>query len=100
MSYEVWVPPGVWREIRRLPGHVRQRVRRAINNLKDNPHPPRSKRLEWSEPDVELWWLGLDRWRVVYLIDEADQWVSILAVCKRPPYDYGDLTDLLAKVMG
>ncbi|MBE9471923.1 MAG: hypothetical protein IMY75_07440, partial [Chloroflexi bacterium] len=55
---------------------------------------------EWSEPDVELWWLRLDRWRVVYLIDEADQWVSILAVCKRPPYDYGDLTDLLAKVMG
>ncbi len=100
MSYEVWVPPDVWHEVRHLPGHMRQRVKRAIDDLKNDPRPLRGKRLEWSETDVELRRLRLDRWRVVYLIDEADQWVGILTVRKRPPYDYGDLADLLAEVMG
>lgn len=99
MIYEVWIPPDVWREIRRLPGHMRQRVKRAINSLKNVPRPPHGKRLEWSETDIELWRLRLDRWRVVYLIDEANRWVGILTVRKRPPYDYGDLANLLTKVM-
>lgn len=100
MSYEVWIPPDVWRDVRRLPGHVRQRIKQAINELKNEPCPSYGKRLEWSETDVELWRLRLDRWRVVYLIDETDQWIGILTVRKRPPYDYGDLADLLAEVMG
>jgi mRNA interferase RelE/StbE len=100
MSYEVWIPPDVWRDVRRLPGHVRQRIKRAINDLKSEPRPSYGKRLEWSETNVELWRLRLDRWRVVYLIDETDHWIGILTVRKRPPYDYGDLTDLLVEVMG
>jgi len=33
---------------------------------------------------------------VVYAVSEDEQTVSILAVRKRPPYDYQDLLDLLA----
>jgi mRNA interferase RelE/StbE len=31
----------------------------------------------------------------VYAITEADEAVDVLAVRKRPPYDYGDLESLL-----
>ena len=44
-------------------------------------------------PDVRR--LRLDRWRIVYAITEADEVVDVLAVRKRPPYDYGDLESLL-----
>jgi len=37
----------------------------------------------------------MDRWRVVYAITESDKTIDILAVRKRPPYDYGDLEELL-----
>lgn len=39
----------------------------------------------------------MDKWRVVYTITEAEQVVDVLAVRKRPPYDYGDLEALLAE---
>ena len=37
----------------------------------------------------------LDKWRIVYAVTEADLSVDVLAVRKRPPYDYGDLEKLL-----
>jgi mRNA interferase RelE/StbE len=63
-------------------------------DLADDPRPSTSKSLS-SEFDQELWRLRLDRWRVVYMISEADLVVDILAVRKRPPYDYRDLEALL-----
>jgi len=38
----------------------------------------------------------MDRWRLIYAISEADRIVDVLAVRKRPPYDYGDLATLLS----
>lgn len=49
-----------------------------------------------EETDLEVRRLRLERWRVVYLVDEEWSEVGILAVRKRPPYDYNDLTELLA----
>ncbi len=37
-------------------------------------------------------------WRVIYAIDDIERWVWVLAVRKRPPYDYGDLAELLASI--
>jgi mRNA interferase RelE/StbE len=85
----------LWKEIKDLSGHVRQRVKRAIEALADDPRPPGSKRLDTRELDCELYRLRLDRWRVVYAVTEADKAVDVLAVRKRPPYDYGDLAHLL-----
>ena len=45
--------------------------------------------------DPELRRLRLDNWRIVYAITEADKIVDVLAVRKRPPYDYEDLQTLL-----
>jgi mRNA interferase RelE/StbE len=63
--------------------------------LSDNPRPPQSKRLDLPEVDAEVWRLRLDNWRILYAIDESEQIVDVLAVRKRPPYDYGDLEKLL-----
>jgi len=33
----------------------------------------------------------------VYAVTEADKTIDVLAVRKRPPYDYGDLDQLLGR---
>jgi mRNA interferase RelE/StbE len=97
---------------------MRQRVRRAIAALADEPRPIESKALlrpsqeaaldvrdtttsaeeEMQEPEYELRRIRLDRWRIVYAITEADQVLDVLTIRKRPPYDYGDLERLLSQI--
>jgi mRNA interferase RelE/StbE len=74
---------------------MRQRVRRAIDRLAENPRPAASKRLDAPELGSELHRLRLDRWRIVYMVNEGEQAIDVLAVRKRPPYDYGDLAELI-----
>jgi mRNA interferase RelE/StbE len=93
--YKVYVTPAARTEIKTLPGKVRQRVRRAVTAFADNPRPAKSKVLGALDLPVEVRRLRLERWRIVYAITEADQIVDVLAVRKRPPYDYGDLDALL-----
>ncbi len=40
--------------------------------------------------------LRLDRWRVIYVVDDNWEEVGVLAIRKRPPYDYSDLDELLS----
>jgi hypothetical protein len=42
--------------------------------------------------------LRLERWRVVYVVDEEWSEIGVLAVRKRPPYDYRDLPELLSEL--
>jgi len=37
--YAVYITPRALREIKNLPGHMRQRVKHAIDELADDPHP-------------------------------------------------------------
>jgi mRNA interferase RelE/StbE len=78
-----------------LPGSVRQRVRRTVTALASDPRPPKSKALDVTGLPCEVRRLRLDAWRIVYAITEAERIVDVLAVRKRPPYDYGDLATLL-----
>ena len=98
--YTVYVIPRAWQEIKDLPGHMRQRVRRAVDGLADDPHPPKSRRLRTERVTPELYRLRLDRWRIVYGITQEDEAVDVLAVRKRPPYDYDDLEELIAEALG
>ncbi|MBE7530612.1 MAG: type II toxin-antitoxin system RelE/ParE family toxin [Chloroflexi bacterium] len=75
-----------------------QRLKRAIDDLAENPRPSQSKRLETPAIEPELRRLRLDRWRVVYAISEEESTIDVLAVRKRPPYDYGDLTTLIETI--
>jgi mRNA interferase RelE/StbE len=96
--YTVYVTPNALDEIKSLPGHIRQRVKRTIRELADNPRPTSGKELTVPDLEQELWRLRLDKWRVVYAITESEGVIDVLAVRKRPPYDYGDLEELLAQM--
>lgn len=94
--YSVYVTPDALREIKDLPGHIRQRVRRAITDLANEPLPSQSKVLQAPEVGATVCRIHLDRWRIVYAFSEEDATVDVLGVRKRPPYDYGDLSQLLS----
>jgi mRNA interferase RelE/StbE len=95
--YSVYVIPRALAEMKDTPGHIRQRIRRSVQALADNARPSDSKKLVTSSSVRELRRLRLEKWRVVYAITEDERVIDILAVRKRPPYDYGDLAELLAE---
>ena len=97
--YKVYTTPRALKETQDLPGHMRQRVKRAVRALADDPRPSNSKDLDVPGLEHETRRLKLDKWRVVYAITEADNAVDVLAVRKRPPYDYGDLEALLRELL-
>src|SRR5436190_2992288 len=96
----LFLEPEVHAARKRLPGYVRHRLVRAIDSLADNPRPPQSQLLDTEDldvpPAIELRRLRIDRWRVVYALNEQEGWVWVLAIRQRPPYDYEDLGDLVA----
>ena len=98
MSYRLEVSPTAQDEIKRLPGYVRQRVRRAIKDFAANPRPPHSKRLDFDLPDAEPRRLRLEHWRIIYVVIDDIQLVAVVAVRRRPPYAYADLLELLRDV--
>lgn len=101
-SYQVEIDHRAKSEIRVLPGHMRQRVIRLIRGLETQPRPPASMQLDVSkarlvlEHGMTLHRITIESWRVIYLIEEEWQIVTVLAVRKRPPYQYSDLSELLA----
>jgi len=61
-------------------------VKRAIDGMADDPRPPNSIALDMSEileVDVEVRRLRMDRWRIIYAVDESNKIVDILALRKR-----------------
>jgi len=98
----LWIEPTALDEIAALPGHVRQRIRRAVSNLPKAPRPTNSRALEiladMHIEGLEAHRLRIDSWRVLYVIDQEWEIITILAVRKRPPYNYEDLRDLLGHV--
>lgn len=98
MSYKVWVESSALKEAQATPGNVRQRLKKAFQQLQNNPRPAGSKTLDWSPEPFEPRRWRIDQWRIVYAVDDSARWIWILAVRKRPPYDYGDLADLLRQI--
>jgi len=97
MGYRLWIENEAKTEIRQLPGHVRQQLRRTVKGLSDDLRPHHSRKMKTPEGvELEVRRLRLERWRVIYLIDEEWSEVGVLAIRKRPPYDYTDLPELLA----
>jgi mRNA-degrading endonuclease RelE of RelBE toxin-antitoxin system len=100
VGYNVWVRPQALKEITALPGNVRNRVKLAIDSLAQEPRPQKSAGLRLGPSpggDVtsrEARCLRLDHWRIIYLVNDAESWVVVVAVRRRPPYDYRDLASL------
>ena len=100
-SYRVEVTDRARRQIRQLPGSMRQRVIRALRELEEQPRPQTSQALDVSTAgielptDMELRRIRMASWRVVYVAEDEAQLITVLAVRKRPPYQYQDLQELL-----
>jgi len=93
------IEPEVHHARKYLPGNVRQRVKRAIESLAEEPRFPDSRSLDATgldvPPHVELRRLQIDRWRIVYAVNDEEHWVWVLAIRRRPPYNYEDLEELI-----
>jgi mRNA interferase RelE/StbE len=75
--------------LRRLPGHVRQRARRAIQALAREACPGEAKELREMSGFYRL---RLDDWRIIYRVDDENQVVRILRVrLKTGPETYENL---------
>ena len=98
MSYRVWIDPSAIADTKATPGNMRQLLKRAMKALATDPRPSGSKELEWPPGRFEPRRVKIRNWRIIYAVDDADRWVWVLAVRKRPPYDYGDLTQLLWRI--
>jgi mRNA interferase RelE/StbE len=100
-SYQVEVTHQAQREIRQLPGNMRQRVIRALRSLEQNPRPYNSRPLDAAkagialESGTALLRIRMASWRIIYLVEEEWALVSVLAIRKRPPYQYDDLDELV-----
>lgn len=98
--YNLFLEPEAHKRSRQLPGHVRQRVKRLIDALAQNPRPDDSQPLDTTglnvPPSVELRRIRLAQWRLIYAINETEGWVWVWGLRQRPPYDYEDLTEMVA----
>ena len=97
--------PEVHSARKRLPGQVRQRVKRVLDNLGQEPRPAKSKALRLPDTvksSIRMEWevrrIRLADWRVVYAVNETWQEIAVLTIRKRPPYDYADLEGLLVEL--
>jgi len=97
--YKVWLQPEVYAKRKNLPAHIRSQIKTIIDNLAQEPRPAKSKKLQLPDEWQSLWEvrrLRLDNWRVIYAVNETWLEIGILAIEKRPPYNYNDLAELLA----
>lgn len=101
VSYQVHVRESAHQEIRQLPGHMRQRVIRCLRDLEKTPRPVASIALDLTDTSItlpvyaEVRRIRLDGWRIVYYLEDDIRLITVLAIRKRPPYQYDDLTLLL-----
>lgn len=101
--YRVYIEPDVHTIRQRLPGHIRQRVKRIISDFALDPRPSGSRELDTEgitsvTPDVEFRRVRIDRWRIIYAVDEVARRVWVLGVFRRPPYDYDNLEELSQRI--
>lgn len=100
--YELLIEPEAHEVRTHLPGHIRQRVKRAIAHLATTPRPADSRDLDVSgldiPPTIELRWLRMDPWRIVYAVNDEEGWVWVLTIHRRPPHDHEDLVELTGRL--
>lgn len=100
--YRLWIEPEVHSAREELPGNIRQRVKRLLDSLSVEPRPSSSKILDVSELDVpaaiEIRRVRLKHWRILYAVNDEEGWVWALGIYRRPPYQYEDLQELVAKL--
>lgn len=100
--YRLWIEPEVHAAREELPGNIRQRIKKALDDLKADLRPAISR--EWDvsgldvPPAIEIRRIRLEHWRVLYAINDRERWVWALGLSRRPPYQYEDLQELISRL--
>lgn len=81
--YRLRLPRSVRQEIERLPGDIRQRVKRTLAGLCIEPRPANASEL--TDELARLWRVKLEEYRIIYSIDDDIVAVEIVRVAKRTP---------------
>lgn len=100
-GYKIWMRPAVYASRKQLPGHIRQQIKRMIDDLEQSPRPAESEALELPvtiQTEWEARRIRIENWRIVYVVNETWQEIGVLTIQKRPPYDYEDLELLLSEL--
>ena len=85
--YALSFAEGVKESIDVLPGHVRQRVKRTIGALRDNPYPPETVQMRDDLRDDRR--IQIDTWRIVYTVDNEALLVEVVRVSRKSGSDRG-----------
>ncbi len=89
MRYRIRLHSEAKRDLRRLPGHVRQRFLRLIETLSTQPRSEGAVELRDLPGHCRIW---LDDWRLIYEVDDQSAIVGVLrAWQKTGPETYEDL---------
>jgi mRNA interferase RelE/StbE len=86
MAYRLRIPKGVQREIERLPGHIRPRIRQVIAGLTVDPRPANASELQAEL--AGLWRIKLEDYRIIYSIDDDVIVVEVVRVARRTQKTY------------
>jgi mRNA interferase RelE/StbE len=89
MTYRLQYTAAARRDLADVPGNYRQRLRRKIEGLADQPTPPDAKELRERPGRYRI---RVDRWRLIYRVDAEDSVVLILRVRRKAgPETYSDI---------
>ena len=89
MRYQVEIPSHVRREIEALPGHMRQRIKRSIAELADNPRPAHA--VEMRATLQGYYKIRLEHYRIVYRVADDILVVTVVKAGKKSTDFYNDL---------
>lgn len=87
--YWVEIPDHVEKAIDRLPGHIRQRVKRMIADLADDPYPAYAEELHNAL--AGLYKIKVENYRILYEVFDDIIVVEIVRVARRGPNTYSGL---------
>ena len=89
MTYRISYTGAARKDVRRLPGNYRQRIRRLIEALPREPRPQNAKELRDMPNRYRI---RVERWRVIYRVDDDDMQIIILRVRQKTgPETYRDI---------
>ena len=79
MAYKIEILRAARKQFLSLPKTAQKEIAGAIDGLKDNARPSRSRKLR----ETELWRIRTGRYRVIYVIDDRARLVTIVKVAIR-----------------
>lgn len=89
MTYRLKLTRQARAEIDALPGTIRQRIRRTIAQLAENPRPDTAKAVRGELNGYYR--VRIDAYRIIYTVDDHVVVVEVVRVAKRSPRTYDHL---------